>query len=268
MEKVTRLVLEHIWPLFRPEAPEVPASITTNPIYTGWSAHYGETAVFLYDKRLHGGRAAAALQRMVSPEMIDYFTPVSWGEKEFPWLSVELAGIPHEMNPYMADVIGHEFDEGSVCCIRYLVAQLVPGATPGAPPRVFYLNGDRNRRAIVYGENEPWSCIMAPPRTYDETAALGFHKDCCSPGPPVAVPGSALARLLDYRRLYYSFGWKEDWLARLRRRPGYKLVYKWIEERYLKNQKKPPPNLTSVTASTSLPPLDPSEDSRQEQGVL
>lgn len=86
--------LKNMWAYFHPERPTnySDALLQSSP-FTGYSHHYGESAVVLYNKS-HLPSATKILTEMLHPDMLDNTMKHIHGDKEVYWQSLALADLP------------------------------------------------------------------------------------------------------------------------------------------------------------------------------
>jgi hypothetical protein len=132
------------------------------PIYN----QVGESAVFLYDKGRQP-RAAAALTRMLEPDILDSLKEHQYGDKDLYWLSFALAGLEPGMNSMDVVPLGQwvydPVDPEELCTLSWAFAQLVPqeGGELRGGHEVFYLNGDGVETLMKGGFREPGDMRLA-----------------------------------------------------------------------------------------------------------
>lgn len=203
-----RQVLGDIWHRLTGEAPEkLPSAIKEEPIYSGWSMHTVESAVQLYDRRQT--RAVEILKFLAGPDMIQYTGSITWGDEDFLWLSLGLAGLPVSISPVLPGNIGDQKkddDRGEVltCDVHVAYLQYLPW-TNITQPQFFYVNGVAVEKYLQTGDK--WlidDTFLARAMTYAEGVELNIPDDFCQLGSQ-KLPSQVRDRLLYYKQVYDEY---------------------------------------------------------------
>jgi hypothetical protein len=176
------------WKAINPRGTEIPSILRESPVFTGWGHEVGESAVFLYDKARQP-RAAAALQRMLEPDLLDSLQKHWYGDKDMYWLSFALAELEPGLNPMDVVPIGQWFsnpvDPQELCCIGFAIGQILPrkGTHLYEDYDLFYVNGDAVETFMRgdWGDPEDLRLRIGHPVRYgdpqQEVIKLGFSKN-------------------------------------------------------------------------------------------
>jgi hypothetical protein len=138
-----RYAIVAAWKSLNPASTIIPKVLSESPPFTGYSQEQGESAVLLFDKARQP-RAAAALKRMLEPDLLIPLAPHIWGDKEYFWLAFAIAELEPGLNPMDVMPIGQYYSDDEICTIGFAIGQLVPeaGGDIDGEYKLFYMNGD------------------------------------------------------------------------------------------------------------------------------